>query len=236
MNTQPTLQRIGSIAAAALFAIAVAQPAMAQHPGTAAGGHAGSAAHGGGAGSHLGGGAPGRSGGPQRGGPGGGFRRGYGGYYGWRGYGWGPRWGWGPGWGWGPAWGWGWGWGWPLGVYITALPLYYSTFWWNGVLFYYANGNYYVWNADVGQYEQIQPSPELKEQASGKPAGSADLFAYPKNGQSTAQQAADKAECRRWAKEQTGFDPAQPSASSAKSQDYLRAEAACLEGRGYSVE
>jgi hypothetical protein len=74
-----------------------------------------------------------------------------------------------------------------------------------------------------------------------------DLFAYPKNGQSTEQQAQDKQECRSWAAAQTGSVPAQPGMASASpspgsaaapvSHDaYLRAQAACFEARGYSVK
>ena len=34
-----------------------------------------------------------------------------------------------------------------------------------------------------------------------------DIFIYPANGQSAEQQAADEAECRSWATNQTGYDP-----------------------------
>jgi hypothetical protein len=66
-----------------------------------------------------------------------------------------------------------------------------------------------------------------------------DLMAYPKNGQSDAQQKTDKYECHHWATVQSGFDPtqgAQASAGADKRSDYMRAQAACLEGRGYSVK
>jgi hypothetical protein len=48
----------------------------------------------------------------------------------------------------------------------------------------------------------------------------------------------DKFECHRWAAGQTGFDPTQVGGGSApgKRADYFRAQAACLEGRGYSVK
>jgi len=71
--------------------------------------------------------------------------------------------------------------------------------------------------------------------------GSADLFAYPKNGQSAEQQARDKQECRDWAATQMngngggGATGAIASASPQAQQVNLRAQAACLEGRGYSV-
>jgi hypothetical protein len=72
---------------------------------------------------------------------------------------------------------------------------------------------------------------------------SGDLFMYPKNGQNEEQQAKDKFECHQWAHNQTGFDPTQPApanqgaqAIAAKTVDYRRAMAACLDGRGYSVQ
>jgi hypothetical protein len=37
-----------------------------------------------------------------------------------------------------------------------------------------------------------------------------EIFVYPTKGQSQQQQAADQAECRAWAVQQTGFDPASP--------------------------
>jgi len=150
-----------------------------------------------------------------------GWRGGYG--YGWRGY-WGGRWGWGPGWGW-------WGW-WPMGVYLSVLPWYYATYWWDGIPYYYADNRYYIWNGDAGAYEQVQPPSGFNPQAPSEPAASTELFAYPKNGQSAAKQASDKNECRAWAASQTG---ATVGSGGVRQQDYLRAEAACLEGRGYSA-
>jgi hypothetical protein len=149
---------------------------------------------------------------------------GYGGYggrggYGWRGYGSGARWGWGPGWGW-----------WPLGVYLSVLPWYYSTYWWDGVPYYYADNNYYIW--DGSAYQQVKPTEGVNPPAQSEAApGSGELFAYPRNGQSAAKQATDQSECRAWAASQAGYHAA--TSSTAQRQDYLRAEGACLEGRGY---
>ncbi len=41
------------------------------------------------------------------------------------------------------------------------------------------------------------------------------VYAYPKKGQSEAQQAKDRAECESWAKQQTGFDPTVDAAKGA---------------------
>ena len=75
--------------------------------------------------------------------------------------------------------------------------------------------------------------------AGGAPAAgsSGELIAYPKNGQTADQQSKDKYECHKWAVGQTGYDPTTGAAApAAKRPDYMRAQAACLEGRGYSVE
>jgi hypothetical protein len=68
-----------------------------------------------------------------------------------------------------------------------------------------------------------------------------NISATPKFGQTQEQLAADRAECRVWAKGQTGFNPTQYGGGvasadySSRRQQYGRAMAACLEGRGYSV-
>lgn len=202
-------------------------------------GHAG----GGGGGGHFGGAAGGHAAAPHAGGYRGGYggyRGGYGGYrggYGYRGYYGGYGWRGGYGWG-----GWGWG-GLGLGLYFAALPLYYSTLWWDGIPYYYANNTYYVYDSGVGQYETVAPPDGLAQQnqgAAGQEGVGTDLIAYPKNGQSTEQQAKDKYECHAWAVTQSGFDPTQGATAAAaapnKRSDYMRAQAACLDGRGYSVK
>jgi hypothetical protein len=177
------------------------------------------AQHGGGG--HAGGGAVGH------GGYGGGYRGGYGGFrggYGWRG-----------GFGFYGPWGWGWG-GLGLGLYFASLPLYYSTYWWEGIPYYYADNTYYRWNGTVNQYETVSP-PSGSGLQGEQSATSPSLIAYPKNGQTQEQQGKDTFECHRWAVGQTGFDPTQAAGTgSGRSADYYRAQAACLEGRGYSVK
>ncbi len=124
------------------------------------------------------------------------------------------------------------------------MPWDYETYWWNNVPYYYANDMYYVWDGSLGEYEAVDPPsgpsqvPPLGSEAQSPV--SQDLFAYPKDGQSETQQRQDRDECRRWATKQTGFDPTQTTAAAQQSlgdaqRGYLRAEAACLEGRNYSV-
>jgi hypothetical protein len=225
MKKPTMLHSLSLIVCSSIAALAMSAPAFAQHGG-GGGGHAGGAVgHGGYGGGHYGG--------------YGGYHGGYGGYHG--GYGgYGYRGGWGYGWrgGYGGYYGpWGWG-GLGLGLYFATLPLYYSTVWWGGVPYYYADDTYYRWDGTVNQYETVSPPPGLQAPAAGQSSAGSELIAYPKNGQSQEQQGKDKYECYRWAADQTGFDPTQPGGGSAPGRraDYSRAQAACLEGRGYSVK
>ncbi len=127
--------------------------------------------------------------------------------------------------------------GFGLGLYFATLPFYYSTFWWGGIPYYYADNTYYQYDDTEGQYETVAPPPEVQKQAAAEVSGGTDVIAYPKSGQSADQQANDKYECHSWAVTQSGFDPTQRSTASARERDdYMRAQAACLVGRGYSVE
>ncbi len=127
------------------------------------------------------------------------------------------------------------------------LPLAYATYWYDSVPYYYANDVYYTWNPEYQGYTATDPPPvdqtatDVGVDASGGPAvapGSAggspgadvgaQLFMYPKNGQSQEQQSADKRECQQWAVDHAGADAANAS-------DYRRAMMACVEGRGYSA-
>jgi hypothetical protein len=197
-------------------------------------------AHGGGGGGHGGGGGGHFSGGGHFGGGGhfaggghfgGGYGRYHGGGYGGGRYGggWRGRYG-----GWG-GYGWGFGAGLGLGLYFSTLPYYYSTYWWGGIPYYYADDTYYTWDGSADEYETVSPPPEVEQQAQSQ--ASSELIAYPKNGQSDQQQAKDKSECRQWAVTQSHYDPAAAATTAASNRwDYRRAQAACLDGRGYSVK
>lgn len=73
------------------------------------------------------------------------------------------------------------------------------------------------------------------------PANPTGVSIQPHKGQSADQQAIDRYECYRFAVAQTGFDPlalnsgASPADIARRNSDYARAQAACLEGRGYTV-
>jgi hypothetical protein len=260
------LERIGLVTVASLLMLGSGSTAFAQHGGGFhGGGFRGGGFHGGGfhGGGFRGGGFHGGGfrggdfhGGGFYGGGFGGFRGGLGyrGSYGYRrsyGRGWGPWWGLG------------------LGLYLPVLPWYYTTFWWDGVPYYYVENDYYLWDPGADEYEQVQPPPQVAEQAqngqqaqnSQLPEAPPQLYAYPKKGQTAQQQATDKRECSSWASAQTGLNPAPDATATAQLapgnakpdqggaaasanthataqqwQNYLRAEGACLEARGYTVE
>lgn len=129
-----------------------------------------------------------------------------------------------------------------LGTFVATLPLYYDTLWWGGIPYYYNENTYYRWNPGVSEYEVVAPPNDEASGGSSEAATPADLFVYPKDGQSEELQKKDRYECHRWAADQTGFDPTQTSRQTSRVQDssktteYVRAETACLTGRGYSVK
>jgi hypothetical protein len=179
----------------------------------------------------------------------GGYHGGWGGYHGystgaywrggyWRG-GWWPRAYYGAGYAW----------------FLPVLPLAYATYWYAGVPYYYANDVYYTWSPDYSGYVATDPPPVADQsgaaaapdapvagagaqpQAAPQAAAPAPfqdpaagqqsrIFMYPKNGQTEEQQSTDRRECQQWAAQQAG---------ATNSSDYQRAMAACIEGRGYSV-
>jgi hypothetical protein len=121
-----------------------------------------------------------------------------------------------------------------LGLYYASLPYGYATYWdTDGSPYYYANDNYYQWDGSANEYETVSPPPDVQRQSAIQ---SPKLIAYPKNGQSAAQQAADETACRTWAASQMGVTAAQGTANGSSNSDYNRAQTACLEGRGYSVQ
>lgn len=128
----------------------------------------------------------------------------------------------------------------PLGAFVPVLPPYYSTVWWGGVPYYYADDTYYLWNSGVRKYEVVNAPANIGTTGSVAPVPE-ELFIYPKDGQSEQQQEHDKYECHRFAVRETGYDPTLPNGGVApeavtnQRSNYLRAQAACLEGRGYTV-
>ena len=138
----------------------------------------------------------------------------------------------------------------PLGVVVNDLPTFATVVTLGALSYYYVNGTYYRPISVNGSqaYEVVQAPVAESQPASASPAR---LFVYPRQDQSEDKQASDEYACHRWAAERSGFDPTAratgtaTSASNAVSptprsedqarSDYQRAQAACLEGRGYTV-
>ena len=124
----------------------------------------------------------------------------------------------------------------PVGVVITTLPAFATAITLGGIGYWYANGVYYREYAGGGY--TVVPSPVV-----GAPDSTSSTvprtYVYPNKGQSAETQANDEYECYRWAASQTGYDPTAAatgqSTVSTERSDYLRAQTACLEGRGYTV-
>jgi hypothetical protein len=128
----------------------------------------------------------------------------------------------------------------PIGVFVPVLPALYTTVWFGGIPYYYANDTYYVYRDPTQGYEVVDP-PAGPQPSVAQPATD-EVIMYPKAGQDDAQQGKDRYECHRWASDQTGFDPTRPAdaasvdATRERRSAYMRAMGACLEGRGYSVK
>jgi hypothetical protein len=132
----------------------------------------------------------------------------------------------------------------PIGLVIPFLPSSYVTIWIGGRPYYYANEVYYTPYGDgymvVEPPQDVFQTPESEPYAAEDQSQSGDrIFSYPLEGQSQQQQDKDRYECHRWAVNQAGYDPTNPSggiSDSQKRSDYRRAMEACLTGRGYSVK
>jgi hypothetical protein len=123
----------------------------------------------------------------------------------------------------------------PYGVVVTDLPTFRTLVTIGGLSYFYLNGVYYRQHGENG-YEVV-PTPI----ASGvdNTVATAKVFVYPRQAQSPEKQASDEYDCHRWAAAQAGFDPTSVATGQmtdvGKRGDYQRAQAACLEGRGYTV-
>ena len=126
----------------------------------------------------------------------------------------------------------------PVGVFVTVLPAFATTVWFGGYPYYYANDIYYAWRPSRRVYEVVEPPREPEDVAL---SDSEEIYIYPRDGQSEERQAQDRFECHRWAVDQTGFDPSVSGGGVARGEradrreDYFRALAACMDGRGYTV-
>jgi hypothetical protein len=129
----------------------------------------------------------------------------------------------------------------PFGVVVSDLPTFATMLTIGAVSYWYANGVYYRPMRDGGGYEVV-PAPVAASTTTLNAAPAGDkMFVYPRQNQTAETQASDEYECHRWAVTQSGFDPTANATSTgssdlSKRSDYSRAQAACLDGRGYTVK
>jgi hypothetical protein len=125
----------------------------------------------------------------------------------------------------------------PIGAVVSVLPIGFIEFYLGGITYYYVNDAYYIWDDARLAYVVVQ-KPDGADAAIAE-ATEGRIFAYPKQGQSEEQQARDRYECHRWAVRESRVDPTMEDEGGISKRDrdnYRRALAACLEGRGYAVK
>ncbi|MDE2628763.1 MAG: hypothetical protein KGL99_16580 [Burkholderiales bacterium] len=120
----------------------------------------------------------------------------------------------GGGWGWGPAWGLGIG----LGLGLTAA--YWDNYWGP-----YNNG--YVVVQSPPPVTVVQQPAVVQAAPSVAPSSAPAPVIYPRNGQSPAQTESDRQDCNRWSTTVPG--------ALADSSVMMRAIAACMDARGYTL-
>lgn len=124
----------------------------------------------------------------------------------------------------------------PIGAVVYSPPPFTRTVYVGPRRYFYGYNAWYGWDAPRRAYVVVDPVqsgiPE-KERASVDTT----VYAYPTHGQSAEQADRDRYECYQWAVQQTGFDPSRSDNQEAThAEDYLRANSACLSGRGYAVK
>lgn len=128
----------------------------------------------------------------------------------------------------------------PIGITVPVLPRFYTTVWFGGAPYYYADHVYYRWVPQQNVYIVTDPPGDPDAAATAAP-DTGNQYVYPARNQSPAQQTEDRYACYQWARGQTGYDPTQPLGgvpareADSRHDEYLKAEDACLEGRGYTV-
>jgi hypothetical protein len=124
----------------------------------------------------------------------------------------------------------------PIGLSISYLPSYHTSFWYGGSNYYFADDTYYLYEPSRRTYV-VARSPYGDDADEYEEAFDEDeMFVYPARGQSEEQQADDRYECHRWAVDQTNYNPVEGDYDVDDREDYMRALGACLTGRGYTVK
>jgi len=122
----------------------------------------------------------------------------------------------------------------PIGVRVRTLPIGYVSLTFGSSVYYYVNDVYY--RPYGTEYIVVDAPAETYTVPVASTYGSGDWAIYPRYGQSDEELQQDRYECHLWANERTGFDPSMPYQDQDLRDDYYRAQAACLEGRGYTIK
>ena len=127
----------------------------------------------------------------------------------------------------------------PIGMRVAILPAFYTTLWFGGIPYYYADYAYYRWDPVERVYvvsDAPAGNPDREDNGNAPPASSnSDLFIYPTKGQSEEQKSTDRYECHRWAVDQTGYDPSKANPSNPSAYDpqpYQPSQRPVLKGAG----
>lgn len=122
----------------------------------------------------------------------------------------------------------------PIGVRVKSLPVGFATLILGGISYYHVNDVYY--RQQGNEYIVVDtPVETASANIDSSVYASGDWVIYPRYGQSDEQLQQDRYECHLWAFERTNYDPSQPYQDNSLRSDYYRAQAACLEGRGYTI-
>jgi hypothetical protein len=117
----------------------------------------------------------------------------------------------------------------PVGAFVAALPIGYTSLYIRGRPYYLYNDTYYAWDAAQSGYVVVERPYGATE--------SAPVAVYPREDRDPDQQARDRYECHSYAVSQSGFDPSRGVAGSTEQQiAYDRSIRGCLESRNYASE
>ena len=122
----------------------------------------------------------------------------------------------------------------PIGVRVRTLPIGYATLTFGTTMYYHVNDVFY--RRFGTEYVVVEAPSDNYNVPVASTYSSGDWAIYPRYGQSDEELQQDRYECHLWAFERTNYDPSMPYQDNRLRGDYYRAQAACLEGRGYTVK
>ncbi|GAA6169780.1 hypothetical protein NBRC116591_35910 [Sessilibacter corallicola] len=122
----------------------------------------------------------------------------------------------------------------PIGVHVSHLPIGYTTVVVGAATYFLAHDIYYKKHGK--DYVVVEPPEGKTTTVAASDSQNSEWLIYPAEGQSDKELERDRYQCHRWAVSQSDYDPSRSKNQHSKRDDYYRAQAACLEGRGYVVK